>query len=260
MSEIWEEAKAGKFPGVKGFVNSGGDVNEKNSEGNTILHYAAQSGSLEIVKYLVEHSADVNCKTKKNESVLHYATQSPGSLDIVKYLVEHGADINSKTEKHLSILHYAARYGSLEMVEYLVENGAKVTMEECKGNETVLFEAVDQGNETIVNYLLSHGAVKDIHECDRSGRSLLSIACYLGHIALVQTLLKHKVNVRKEKTLVCQNQEIVNIMNQELKKSIKHREKIENLKYLDDAKLKKVLHFYGTIDISTCQVCWERGD
>ena len=245
MSEIWEDAKAGKFLGVEGFVQDGGDVNAKNSDGDTIIHYAVQSGSFEIVKYLVEHGADVNCKTKKNESVLHYAARSR-SLEMVKYLVEHGADVNSKTEKRFSVLHYAARYDSLEVVKYLVENGAKVTMEECKGDQTVLYEAFNLrkgGNERIVDYLLSHGAVKDIHECDRSGRSLLSIACYLGHIALVQTLLKYKVDVRKEKTLVCRNQEMVNIMNMELKKSIKHREKIENLKFLDDEKLKKVSHF-----------------
>ena len=239
MSEIWEDAKAGKFLGVKDFVQLGVDVNAENSVGDTIMHYAVQSGSLEIVKYLVEHGADVNCKTKKNESVLHYAARSR-SLEIVKYLVEHGADVNSKTEKRFSILHYAARYDSLEIVKYLVENGAKVTMEDCKGDQTVLFEAVNRGNDKIVDYLLSHGASKDIHECDRLGRSLLSTACYLGKTALVQTLLKYKVDVRKEKALVCRNQEIVNIMNVELQKSVKHREKIESLKYLDHAKLTKV--------------------
>ena len=242
MSEIWKGAKAGTFLGVEGFVQDGGDVNAKNSDGDTILHYAAQSGSLEIVKYLVEHGADVNCKTKKNESVLHYAARSR-SLEIVKYLVEHGADVNSKIEKRFSILHYATRYDSLEIVKYLVENGAKVTMEECKGDQTVLFEAVNRGNDKTVDYLLSHGAVKDIYECDRSGRSFLSTACYLGNIALVQTLLKYKVGVRREKTLVCRNLEMVNIINMELKKSIKHREKFENLIFLDDEKLEKVSHF-----------------
>ena len=209
MSEIWEDAKAGKFPSVKSFVHAGGDVNARNSYGNTILHYAALYGPLEMVKYLVEHGADVHCETKDKYSVLYLATLN----------------------------------GSLEIVKYLVENGTKVTMEKCKNHDAVLFMAVNRGNEKLVDYLLRHGAVKDIHECDRSGRSLLSIACYRGNVALVQTLLKYKVDVRKEKELMCRNQDIFNVINLELKKSIKHREKIENLKLLDVAKL-KVPHFY----------------
>ena len=85
------------------------------------------------------------------------------------------------------------------MVKYLVENGAKVTMEEYQGDETVLFDTVIRGNETIVDYILRNGASKDIHDCDGSGRSLLCIACHGGNAALVETLLRYKVDVRKEK-------------------------------------------------------------
>ena len=86
----------------------------------------------------------------------------------------------------------------------------------------------------IVEYLLSHGAMKYIYDCDRSGRSLLCIACHGGNVALVQILLKYKVYVRKEKELLCRNEEIAKINNLQLKKSIKHREKIENFKFLND--------------------------
>ena len=239
MREILEDAKEGKFFSVKSFVQAGGDVNAKNEVDYTILHYATLHGSLEMVKYLVEHGADVHCETKDKYSVLCLAVRCC-SLDIVKHLVENGADVNS--ERRFSILHHAVLYGSLEIVKYLVENGAKVTIEKCRGHDTVLFVAVNRGDEKIVDYLLSRGAVKDMYECDRSGRSLLRIACYRGNIALLKTLLKYKVDVRKEKTLECGNQEIVSIMKLELKKSFKHREKIENLKFLDDAK--KVSYFY----------------
>ena len=95
----------------------------------------------------------------------------------MKYLIEHGADVNGKTNKNYSILHYAVRRSSLELVKYLVENGAEITENKCQGDQTVLLEAVIQRNKSIVDYLLQHGAMKAIIDCDRSGRSLLRIAC-----------------------------------------------------------------------------------
>ena len=45
---------------------------------------------------------------------------------------------------------------------------------------------------------------------------------YILLTALVQTLLKYKVDVRKEKELVCGNEEIANIIKLELRKSRTH--------------------------------------
>ena len=177
------------------------------------------------MKYFVEHGADVNCKDKRNVSVLHSAVKS-SSFEIVKYLVEHGVDVNCKNKRNVYVLGSADEFDSLEIVKYLLEHGAEVNI----------------GNETIVDYLFRSGKMKDVYDFDGSGRSLLSIACYSGNATLVQTLLKYKVDPRKEKELVCGNEEIANIMNLELKKSIKHRKKIEDL---SNEKLQKVyITFY----------------
>ena len=216
-------AACGSLEIFKYLVERGADVHCKNTWNVSILHYAAQSGSLELVKYLVENGADVNCKDKWTKSVLHYAAKS-SSLEIVRYLVQQGAHINCIDEMNMSILEVAAEFGSLEIVKYLVGHGADVNI----------------GNETIVDYLFRRGKMKDIHDWDRSGRSLLNIACNSCNTAFVQTLLKYNVNVRKEKELVCGNEEILNMMKLELKKSIEHRKKIEDLRVLSDEKLQKV--------------------
>ena len=63
----------------------------------------------------------------------------------------------------------------------------------------------------------------------------------MGYAAVVQTLLKYDVDIRKERVLLCLNDETNNILKHELKKSIKHREKIEILKTMDDENMIKVI-------------------
>ena len=178
------------------------------------------------------------CRSE-NLSQLILKAAKAGNVQRMKRLVESGVDVNEKDDNNTTVLHYAARSGSLEMVKYLVEHGAMVTTEHKQGQSTVLYSACDKGNDLVVEYLLQHGAIQDID--DDEPCSPLSIACCKGHIAVVKTLLKYSVDVRKEKELVCGNDEIMDILKLRLKKSIKHQEKIQNLKAMDDENKTKVI-------------------
>ncbi len=167
-----------------------------------------------------------------------------GNFREVKRLIESGADVNErswyKDRWDVTALHSAVRSGSLEAVKYLVDHGAKVTREDCRGIYSVLWLACVNGNDVIVDYLLQHGAIEDLNT--QGGMSSpLSEACFKGHTAVVQTILKYNVDIRKERVLECGNDEIINILKHELKKSIKHRGKIEILKTMDDENKIKVI-------------------
>jgi hypothetical protein len=57
--------------------------------------------------------------------------------------------------------------------------------------------------------------------------------------------MKYNVDIRKEKEpLICGNNEIINILDVELKKSLKHREKIKILKGMDNVNLTKVNYIF----------------
>jgi hypothetical protein len=73
------------------------------------------------------------------------------------------------------------------------------------------------------------------------GRSLLRNACYEGRSALVRTLLKFSVDIWKEVELTCGNEETTQILNMELKKSVKHQKKIQRLQAIDKKMLAKVI-------------------
>ncbi len=276
MSELLKAVEEGNFQEVKRMIESGADVDERSFymyQNATPLNMAVKSGSLEMVKYLVEHGADIHCMTWWGENALHVAVKS-GSLEIVKYLVQQGADINWKnildeTALHAALesgfleivkylvencadinfitllgetaLHSAITSRSLEMVKYLVEHGAKVTREDCRGGDSILWRVCWRGSHVIGDHLLQNGAIEDLNTHDED--SPLYVACVMGHTAVVQTLLKYNVDIQKERVLYCGNDEIINILKHELKKSIKHRGKIKSLQTMDEEKMVKVIYF-----------------
>ena len=224
---------------VKYLVEHGADVNHRGILGDTPVHNAVEAGSLEIVKYLVEHGADVNHKNTLYSTPLYKAIQN-GSLQIAKYLVEHDADVNCANSEEETPLDLAAKMRSLEMVEYLFENNGKVTRVDDDTWSKILHLACEVGKSSVVEYLVQHKVIKEITKYFYSDWSPLRTACYHGHTAVVQTLLKYNVDIRKEKKLECGNDEIISILNMELKKSLKHCEKIQILQQIKKEKLVKV--------------------
>ena len=68
-----EAAKRGDLDEVKRLIENGADVNIKDNDGDTPLHYAASGGHLDVVKFLVENGADVNAKDKYGRTPLDVA-------------------------------------------------------------------------------------------------------------------------------------------------------------------------------------------
>jgi len=59
------------------------DVNATDSDGDTVLHCAADDRQWAVVKWLIEKNADVNAKNREG-TVLHSAAAS-GNLEVVKF-------------------------------------------------------------------------------------------------------------------------------------------------------------------------------
>lgn len=81
-------AETGKLEQLQQLLAGGTDVNEKDSDGRTPLHWAASYGHLDIVKELLKHNAKVNEKNNRGWTPLHYAAYY-GFLDIIKELIDY---------------------------------------------------------------------------------------------------------------------------------------------------------------------------
>ncbi|XP_028412465.1 uncharacterized protein LOC114535293 [Dendronephthya gigantea] len=229
---------------IKYLVENGADVNGKStSDGWTVLHYAVSK-----VKYLVENGADVIGKTTNGRTVLHSAV-TKGTLSVVRYLVRNGANVNGKNSDKSTVLHSAVNKGSLDITKHLVENGADVNAKYTDG-WTVLHAAVDTGELEIVKYLVEQGAdIAPKSNISALGTDIMRMAVVNNSVALVKLLLQKNIVVSRAGKFLVEGRQMsllewsIYIGHDEiktiLKRSIKHREKIEMLKTMNHNQLEK---------------------
>ena len=120
------------------------DINAKDKDGRTALHYAAFHGTPETVQALIAVGADVNAKDKDGLTPLHDAAFH-GTPETVQALIDAGADVNAKGYADQTPLHYAAGYyGKPETVQALIAAGADVNAKDNKGRtaEDILKERI----------------------------------------------------------------------------------------------------------------------
>ena len=79
----------------------------KDSDGNYIIHKAAEDGNLRLVERLVEHDFDIEINNKYGYTSLIYASLN-GHLEVVQYLISVGADKEAKNHLGNTCLLYTS--------------------------------------------------------------------------------------------------------------------------------------------------------
>ena len=119
---------------------------------NTI-HRFAYDGNIEVVKKLLADGVNVNTKEEDGGTALHWAANE-GHKEIVELLITSGADVNiSGPHGGGTALHFSANEGHKEIAEILITKGADINAKN-DGGETPL----DWATDTTADLLRKHGA------------------------------------------------------------------------------------------------------
>ena len=160
--DIWTAADEGNIEAVKYHIDAGADVNAKDEEGATPLHYAATK---EITELLIANGADVNAKDDDGWTPLYFGV-AVGDKESVELLIGKGADVNAKEVDGWTPLFFAAGEGHKEVVELLIAEGANVNAKD--DNEwTPLHNAAWEGHKEVVELLIAEGV--DVNAIIQSG-------------------------------------------------------------------------------------------
>ena len=197
------------------------NVNSKDEQGKTALHYACQKGQFENVKSLINRGADINIQTISKKTPLHLATKR-GSQEIVNFLLSKGASVNAKTKFGTTPLHMAAENGYYEIAEILIDYGAEIDCKIIKQNFTPLLLAVKNKNKDIAEKLLQKGANSN-HQIGYV--TSLTQAIANQDVEMVKMLVENSVDINlnlidrkilKDKTLLVKHKSLWEFQNDEI--------------------------------------------
>ncbi|XP_076876389.1 receptor-interacting serine/threonine-protein kinase 4 isoform X1 [Brachyhypopomus gauderio] len=162
-------------------------INEVDAQGRTPTHVACQHGQENVVRVLLSRGADVHVRGKDDWTALHLAAWK-GHVGIVRLLVKQaGADVDGQTADGRTPLHLASQRGQYRVARILVELGADVHVTSA-GLLTPLHAAAETGHTSTSRLLLKHGA--DGESRTALGCTPLHLAARRGHLATVRMLLE----------------------------------------------------------------------
>ncbi|CAG0914966.1 unnamed protein product [Notodromas monacha] len=111
----------------------GFDVNARDSEGITPLHWAAINNRKDVMNYMISRGAEIDPVGGELRSTpAHWATRQ-GHLTAVVILMRHGANPTLKDGDGSTCLHLAAEFGHTAIVAYLVAKGVNVDLLDGNG-------------------------------------------------------------------------------------------------------------------------------
>lgn len=190
-------ARHGKEVLVRVLLNSGVDIEAKDSSGWTALHHAALLGREPVVRLLFERGANKKERTDTGDTgctALHLAALTRGNEGMLKLLLENGIDIDTRTNDENTALHKAAWCGDESLVQLLLERGTNINAKTSDGT-TALHIAAASTEENKATLLLLLGRNIEIEAKRSRNRTALHEAAAQGNTVLMQVLLERGANI-----------------------------------------------------------------
>ena len=188
-------AQNGSYELVKAAADMGINIKLTTNNGKNCLHIASEYGNFHLCRTLIsKHNFDVKLPDNNGWTVLHYFARN-GSYELVKAAADMGTDINLKTNNGENCLHIAAQYGHFDLCWMLISKHNLGVQLPYHYGWTALHYFAQNGRYELVKAVADMGT--NINLKTNTGENCLHIAAEYGHSSLCWTLIsKHKFDVQ----------------------------------------------------------------
>ncbi len=139
MEQWIELLKANNYLGIKQYLKNGGNPNEEEENGESVLCFAMRYHcDQEILDLIIDQGGDTLHSDNEGVSVFDVAV-TYNNLPIIERLIQEGFDINTSTRRSgFTPLMGAVCYGRVEVIQKLLDMGVDVNARDGHG-----FGAID---------------------------------------------------------------------------------------------------------------------
>ncbi|XGA08674.1 MAG: ankyrin repeat domain-containing protein [Wolbachia endosymbiont of Xenopsylla cheopis] len=182
-------------------------INDKNLNGNTLLHKAVNEPfSMKVIGILLDIVSDVNTQNDRGNTALHIVASSDKRLAITKVLLSYGASVNLQNVSKQTPLHIAAARSSTRTLEALLSfSDIDPNKQDMLGN-TALHNALRSKMPFLTVELLLKNDKVNLNIKNKEGQCFTSIVLdglkIQGNKNLVKLLAKHYSRLDDESKLI----------------------------------------------------------
>ncbi len=192
-----DAVRYGDSEAVRSLLARNADVDARQGDGATALHWAAYLNDAETTAALLRAGADAHASNDHGVTPLALAARN-GNAGIIAQLLAAGVDPNDPRQAvnaGETPLMLAARAGQVDAIEALADAGADLDVRERWNGQTALMWAGAEGHVPVVEALIALGA--DIRARSNSGATPLLFATRKGSIDAVRALLAAGADVNE---------------------------------------------------------------
>ncbi len=209
-NQLFVAVKNGDLQWVRDCIRERANVDSRDNNNWTPLHYAADKGYAELVNILLQNRANTNAENNGKATPLHFAARN-GHIKVVEALLSSKAIVNPTTQNNnWTPLHFTAKHNYIAIIKALLKHGTVHDARDSQGRAPVqltnnpeiteflniidkLFSFVREGNLNELISYLNKGT--EVNSCNSDEKTLLQLAVEQNHLELASVLLERGANV-----------------------------------------------------------------